>query len=410
MTRSTQSVGLLLFCLAESAYTQQPPFPPIQAGGVYVDPSGVVRTRKIQTEPAKQPTRGKNRDIPTAEVPLVQLFAEARKEIEESGRLSDPVRFVHGLIEIQSLRVDLERNEILLVGRSDTFHVPPAGVPHGRETGRPVLLIEDLVVALRTGGPERPMQAFGCSIDLPPDALARAQEAANRLIAKQNYNAGEIVRAMEDAIGQQDVRIFGLTANTPFAFACVEADVRLKRLALGLDSSPVKKVKSHLSLSKEKNAAYSRWWFVPDYGPILVSLDGNSFGLSGPRLKVLASDSPTDTSTPSTSAKKFVEMLNANMDQMCLAIPEFGRLCNLADMAVVSALISSDHLHEKVDWDLSWVINEFPVPEVAVPQHAEPLVNIVRRGSAIQVAVGGVEIDVTPVVETSNRKASGSSP
>lgn len=394
----------LLIIVVGGANAQLPPINPIPAGGVYVDPAGVVRTREVQAVGAKRAGHGKRHDASIIEVPLVALFAEARQQIDENGQLTDRVRFVHGLVEIQSVRLDREKKELWIVGRSDVFNVPPTGIPIGQETGRPVFLIEDIVVALRTAGPGRPMRPFGCSIDLPPDALPRAQEAANRLVAKQNYNPREIVRAMEEAIGQQDVRIFGSTANTPFSFACVEADVRLKRLSLGLDPSPVKKVKSHLSLSKEKAAVYSRWWFVPDYGPILVSPEGDQFALSGPRLKVLASDSPTQVSTPSASARKFAELMNANMDELCSAIPEFGRLRNLADIAVVSALISSDRLHEKVDWDASWVMNEFPVPEVPVPEHAEPLVNMMKKGSAVQVAVGGVQIDVTGVVEAENRK------
>lgn len=372
--------------------------PPV--GGVYVDPSGVVRSRVVAEGAAgARPSVRKGRTSPEqGEVPLVKLFAEARSEIDAAGRLSDRLAYLEGLVSIEAVRFDPESREIWLVGEQDEIATPREGWPAGRDSRRPAMWIGDLVVAFRTVGPGRPMQPFGCSIDMAPDGLPRAQKAAQELVDRGNYSAQDVVRAMEAAIGLQKVRVFGVASNTPFALACVEADVRLKRLSLGLDPSPVKRVKSHTSMSREHGGGYTRWWFVPDYGPIEVSEEGRRFGLSGPRLKLLASDSPTEISKPSASAQRFVTLVNQNIEELCEAVPEFGRLRNLADMAVAAALVASDRLHERVGWDLEWVATGFPVPEAPVPQEAEPLVNIVRKGSVVNVSAGGVQIDVGRVV------------
>lgn len=392
--------------LAESTASRaQIIIPPRPAGGVYVDPSGVVRSRIVQTAKARRASRAEAAASKAVEVPLVQLFQDARRELESTRSLSSRIRHLDGLVEIHSIRVDPAGKEIFLVGVQDEIGPSTDRAPLGRETNLSAMYIDDLVVALRTVGPGRAMQPFGCSIDMDPNGLGRAQSAANDLIRKQNYDAREIVRAMERAIGMQAVRVFGAAPNTPFAAACVEADVRLKRLALGLDPSPVKRVKSHLSMSREHGAAYTRWWFVPDYEPIGVSEDGLEFELSGRRLKLLASDSPTELSKPTASAQRFVELFNANMDELCNEIPEFSRLRHLADMAVAAALIASDRLDERVGWDLQWITNDFPVPEATVPEEAEPLVNMVRKGSVINVAAGGVQIDVGRIVR-GNRQSS----
>jgi hypothetical protein len=373
--------------------------PPPPVGGVYVDPSGVVRSRNVVEVAGAKPSGRKGRPAAgRGEVPLVKLFADARSEIESAGRLSDRLAFLEGLVSIEALRFDPDAREIWLVGVRDEILTPRTGMPVGRDSQRPAMWIGDLVVAFRTVGPGRPMQPFGCSIDMAPEGLLNAEQAAQELIAQGNYSAQDVVRAMESAIGLQKIRVFGVASNTPFAFACVEADVRLKRLSLGLDPSPVKRVKSHLSMSREHGGAYTRWWFVPDYGPIEVSEEGRRFGLTGPRLKLLASDSPTEFSKPTASAQRFVTLVNQNIAELCEAVPEFGRLRNLTDMAVAAALVSSDRLHERVGWDLAWVATGFPVPETPVPQEAEPLVNMVRKGSVVNVSAGGVQIDVGRVV------------
>ncbi len=49
----------------------------------------------------------------------------------------------------------------------------------------------------------------------------------------------------------------------------VEADLRMKRIALGKDPAGVRGVPSHLSLMRLGDASMTRWWFVPLYDPIV---------------------------------------------------------------------------------------------------------------------------------------------
>ena len=395
--RAAVIVSLIVSACPTLLLAQIVPRPP---AGIYIDAEGVLRSREVEVTPSKKrlPRKEANHKAEKT-VALRQIFERAKREQASGKPISLDARTFEGLLRVEKIIVDQQMKEIFLVGPTEALDVSDPAMPVGKESGRPALRMDDFVVALRMVGPGQRSRPLGCSIDLPGDVTARLTRAAEPLIATQNYQPNVIVQTMQNAIGTQTVRFFGLEPNTPFALVCLTADVGLKRLALGLDASPIKKIKSHLSLSKEREAAYNRWWFVAHYNPIGVSEDGKTYRLSGPRLRVLASDSPVVRSQASPAAQKFADMLNEHMEPLCEAIPSFADLQNVTDLAVVAALIAADGLDKKVDWDVQAGIADYVVPEVPIAKEVEPLVNFVQRSQAIQVATGGVQLDVSGVLE-----------
>lgn len=389
------SSHLIQFTPAAVGQIVIPPRPP---AGVYIDAEGVLRSRQVESTPSKRRPSKEGENKNEKSVGLRETLDRV-KRVQASGKpVLEQSRIIGGLLRVERITVDEEKKEIYLTGPVEDLDLSDPSRPVGKSSGRPALRLDDFVVALRKVGPGQKPRPLGCSIDLPADVNARLTRAAEPLIATQNYQPDVIVRTMQDAIGNQKVRFFGLESDTPFALVCLTADVGLKRLALGLDVSPIKKIKSHLSMAKEREAVYNRWWFVANYKPIGVSEDGNTYQLSGPRLKVLASDSPTERSDASPAAQKFADMLNEHMEPLCEQLPSFADLQNVTDLAVVAALIAADELHRKIDWDLTAEIADYVVPTVPPVMEVEPMVNFVQRSRAIQVSTGGVQLNVEGVV------------
>src|SRR6185503_3879301 len=76
------------------------------------------------------------------------------------------------------------------------------------------------------------------------------------------------------------------------------ADYRMKRLAMGLEKSPIAGLSSYIELLKAKRgkleSATPRWWLACNYEPLLRSEDGTAWELRGPGVKVQTEDDLVD--------------------------------------------------------------------------------------------------------------------
>jgi hypothetical protein len=262
------------------------------------------------------------------------------------------------------------------------------------------------VTAMRTVGSGPSLRTFGCSLDLPPNALSDMAQVAQRIGAVDRGNDRAAAKVLRNAIGPQLVRMIGVEPNNMLAFVCIEADYQLKRLSLGLDKSPVAAVKSHMALMRQGDSAYQRWWFVPSYEPIRESPEGNAYELRGPSLKIKSADKPEgNEESKSPAARKFAELVNQNFPALAAAIPSFGDLANISDLGVIAGLIARDELARKVGWDTTWLYDSagFPVPKVTTPKEVETLANYKHFGSTIAVSVGGVILNHEPAIRSDNR-------
>lgn len=396
----------LLLAQAAAAYDPQ---------GVHVDAKGVLRSRTVDADPRLaelwKNAAAHQKDGRLLYVSLPRLFAEARRAVEAGKPLPDDLRFLGGMTKLQYVFVYPAERDLVIAGPAEPFDAKDPFRPLGKITGRPVLHLEDLVVALRAFGPGRRPDRLGCDIEVTKEIQERVGNKAKAVgPTAQIIGFRKACDQIAEAGGPQPVKLFGLEPDSRFAFVCVEADYRLKQLALGLLPSPTAKVESYKSLiaGPEKLLRFSLESF-PD--ALTASRDGNAFELRGPSLKVNGGllgnpESKPEDMTP--SGRRFVQQCNENFDALRRHLLAWADLCSLNDLAVVAALVAEDRLAEKTGWDPAWALDPkgYPLPAIASPQAAATLCNVaVSGGSAIFVS-GGVWIK--PPTERSKDDAVGS--
>lgn len=358
------------------------------APGVVLDADGTVRRREADTrdEMANMRARAKaaadaakNEQLAFVSIPKTLAAAKAAKDAGKD--VPADLLYLGGLTQIKFLFVYPETNDLVVAGPAEPWVVVDKDHAFGKKTGRPVMRLDDLVVAIRTVRNVGP-GVFGCALDPDPNSVKAAEQAIAENATKSR---GERMKAMAAAIGPQKVRIFGTAADTRFAFACVAADYELKRYGLGLAQSPVPNIGNGVDNTR---SAANKFWFELKFEPILVSPDGLGYGLRGPRLGVKAGGFDFDPRGATEKAVAFAKRMDQNVEALAAAQPLFSDLQNLADLTVVAALIDRDRLANKVGWDNSWVYDDkaFPVERVGTPKNAATLVNY-TNGS---IASGGV--------------------
>lgn len=380
------------------------------APGVYVEPDGTVKRREVdeKNDLANMRLRAKlvadaAKDEKLAFVSLPKSFAIAKDAIAAGKPIPEEVRFLGGLTQISFVFVYGDEKDLVVAGPAEPFKTVPGddGYAVGMRTGRPVMRLEDFVVAMRVVQGARG-NAFGCRLDPDPAAPQRISDAMARMV---RASRAARVKAVQDATGPQKVSFFGaVPADTRFALTTVAADYELKRYGLGLARHTVAGMGNIVDNTRQ---AVNMIWFELAYQPILVSADGDAFGLRGPRLKVQAGSFNWDPKGATPKAYDFAKKMSDNLEALAATQPLISDLQNLADLSVVAALIQRDKLDRKVGWDTAWLTqssgdstSSFPVTKVVTPKNADALANY-TNGS---IAAGGVVLSPGQVLATPMEK------
>ncbi|MFM8986629.1 MAG: DUF1598 domain-containing protein, partial [Planctomycetia bacterium] len=245
-------------------------------GGISIDADGIIRSmeagavealakeRKAALADAMLPAKpGDLRKVSLARVVAAVADRAAKKEA-----LPVDLLLLGGLERVTHVFVDPEGHDIVLAGPADRPIVDAAGNFVAAGSGRPLLLLEDLIVALRSIEQAR-AGGIQCSIDPAPEGIARLQKflAGQKTIGPA---PDAVFRGMEEALGPQRVRVGGVPADSRFARVLVAADYHLKRIGMGLEPSGVKELPSYLALvpAGGKATALPRFWLEAAYDPI----------------------------------------------------------------------------------------------------------------------------------------------
>jgi hypothetical protein len=383
--------------------------------GVYIDPEGVLRARKVEDGRRLRELRAAARKEKAAAglvfVSLPRLLAEARACVEAGRPLPEEVRTLRGMVRLQYLFVFPAEKDLVIAGRAEPVVSDFPGRPVGRLSGRPVLQLDDLVVALRTCGPGRVQNAFGCTIELTAEVqrnLAAKWDELKGAVKDQPARRRELFGQLAKAGGLQPVEFFNLAPETRFAYVCLEADYLLKRHALGLDPSPVKEAPSHLSLMSSTKKFAHRFWFEARYEPVRVSADGTAYEIAGPSLQIRTRRKFSDDADDADpEAKKYAAAATEHLPKLAETLLPWADLSNLADLGLAAALIGADGLHEKAGWDPSWTLKDYPVAKVAVPTSAEVLVNYTTSSNLLLWGGGGVKLSMAEAARARRPDADG---
>ncbi|HEY4309237.1 MAG TPA: DUF1598 domain-containing protein, partial [Pirellulales bacterium] len=298
------TIGCAVLLSADASYGQQGLIPSTgffagAVGGISINADGVLAN-------AQQDNLHKLRDVrvkalaavpgdlaqPTElrKISLRGLMATIDDCRLKNRDLPDDVKYLAGLQRLRYVFVYPEQNDIVLAGFGEGWKVGESGEIVGANTGRAVLLLDDLLVALRSA-----MQAaqggISCSIDPTAEGLRRYQEAMKY---QQTIGADPqaTLRGIEQELGPQTITLTGVPATSHFARVLVAADYRMKRLAMNFDPPPINGLPSYLHMVKPglKGSAMPRWWLATNYEPLLTDADGLAWELRGPGVKAMTEE------------------------------------------------------------------------------------------------------------------------
>jgi hypothetical protein len=371
-------------------------------GGIAIDADGIVRN--LDQGALESLAAARRQSLAAANLPnepgglrkvsLARIVAA----VVAGPPLTADMLFLGGLERITHVFVDPDGHDIILAGPADRAVVDARGDIVGATSGRPLLQLEDFLVALRAIDAAR-AGGMECSIDPSPEGI----EALQRFLATQRVmgpDARAVFRGMEEALGPQSVRVGGVPADSRFARVLVAADYRMKRIGMGLEPSGLAELPSYLSMipAGGKATALPRFWLEAEYDPIGRDADELAWRLAGRRMKCVTEtdrmaqgglERGRGRSDP--AAQRWCTAMTTHYGKLAADNPVFAELENCVDLAVVAALIHGRQLADRAGLDLAPLRDEaaLPLPTYDVPATVPTVATGIRRGTTWVLAASG---------------------
>ena len=270
-------------------------------GGVSVDADGVVRDLTVEerTESLRQlraaasaPTGKLAEQAPLRMVSLAGLQTAIAQSIADQRPLTDEMLYLAGLQRVEYVFIYPERGDIVLAGPAQPWEVRDDASVVGKFSGRPVVRLEDLLVALRISEAAR-QEVISVSIDPTPEGTQRLRQLLSRIGTGVGFNPSVAEPAMKEALGPQVISLTTVPDSSRMARTLVAADYQMKRLAMKLDSAPVRGLPSYLDMVRDSGArrgVQPRWWMTCDYDSIAHSDDRLAWKITGSGIRALSED------------------------------------------------------------------------------------------------------------------------
>ncbi|HEX7449777.1 MAG TPA: DUF1598 domain-containing protein [Pirellulales bacterium] len=407
--------------------------------GILIDPQGLLsglevdeegRVRKVvHADPGARLTRQRlaaaknamNRDLakPNAlrKISLTRLEAAVRDAIDHNRKPSDEMRFLAGLTRIRYVFFYPDSGDIVIAGPAEGWFQDLAGHMIGMQSGRPILELQDLLVALRTYGPDKSEgPVIGCSIDPTKEGLARMQQFLRELGGVTPDDADYIVEGLHTSLGLQKVRVLGVPPDTHFAQVLVEADYRMKLIGIGLERPQVKGGFSSFVDRADPGTvsrnALQRWYFVPDYECVRISDDHLAIELVGDGVKLVGEDEVVQADGrrvgrggSSRASQAFTKSFTLKYPEIARKTPIYAQLRTMVEMAIAAAHIQREDFYGKADWPMETFGDEelLPVQTYRAPVEVDTVVTSVWKNHQLMTPVGGgVHIEPRTALEPSN--------
>ena len=371
-----------------------------------VDEVGKFRQLRMELKGAPQ---GLGEKTASRKVSLRRLDEAVRQCLDSGTPLPEEIVFLGGLQKIDYVLVYPDQKDIVLVGPAEGWKVDRKGNVVGQTTGRPVMLLDDLVVALRAATAPRPT-SLSCSIDPTPEGLQRVSAFAKTLHTMGDPQATGL--AIEERLGPQKITVGGVAETSHFARVMVAADYRMKRISMDLEPAPVANLPSFVQMTKASGSGMRnmlpRWWLAPNYEPLLRDEEGLSWQLRGASVKTMsendyltAEGTKQQTGRTDPVSARWAETFTARYDELSLVEPVFGELRNCMDLAIVAGLVAKENLLGKAQTSLPTLMNTsgMPTAQLPAPKQIASKAAVIHKGRKWIIAAGGVQINPWVVVE-----------
>lgn len=424
MFRLSTRPGLRTFAclLAIVAITVQPLYAGHQffrnnsVGGVKIDAEGVLSEpeadatlmyKREQAKAIKGAAGNMAGKTEMRKISLKKLEAAIDHAIKNNlGVLPEEITYLAGLQRIEFVFVYPEENDIVLAGPGENWKTDDRGNVVGVTTGRPVIHLDDLLIALRSAEAAR-TEGISCSID----PTEQGRKNLDALLRELKVFDASVPARIEQAMGPQQITLTGVDPTSHFARVLVAADYRMKRYGMNIEEAPVKGLLSFIDMSgKGGGNMMPRWWMACNYEGVGKSDDGLAWQLKGQGVKVMTEQDFIDngkvsgTGKKDAIAQKWADTFTAKYDELSTKDIVFGELRNLFDMCIISAIIDKEGLLEKASCQLPLLMNKdsmLMTDSWNPPKTVGTISSATKKGRQwVITASGGVQIESWQVAET----------
>lgn len=395
--------------------------------GVLISPEGVLHKTYV-ADPTGQLMRQRFEAARTSLPADVRMRSKLRKIslvrleqaiVKNNGVPTDEMKNLAGLLRLRYVFLYPEEKDIVIAGPAEGWLTDPAGRVRGMTTGRPVVPLQDLVVAMRAFAPgQKGQTVIGCSIDPTREGLAAMQQFLRGMGAYATpAQTQHIVSGLRASLGLQTISISGVSPKTNFARVLVEADYRMKLIGIGLEKPPVRLVSfvEKANPSQVSRNALFRWYFVPDYQCVRASEDNRAMELVGDGVKLIGEDELVSSSGQRAVAARgnpasqaFVTSFTQKYAQLAERSPVYAELRNVIDLSVAAAFMQQHDYYGKANWSMPFFGDEasYAVEVQPAPKQVESAVAAVWRGNRLTTPIGGgVHIEAAQALANENRLA-----
>lgn len=395
----------LSLALASTASAQQ-------VAGVEVTGDGVLRIRVFDTSGELERRRAKEavaklgadlaRPSKLRKISLNRLEAALADRLANGKAPTEEMQFLAGLTGITHVFYYPETKDIVVAGPAEGFMLDASGRPVGTATGRSILELQDLIVALRafpaTGGG---LDVISVSIDPTKEGLAKMQAFLSSIAGKVTpADAAAIAAGLKENLGLQTVSIRGVSPKTHFAQVLVEADYRMKLIGIGLETAPVN-IGSYVGRANPRDVARNamqRWYFVPNYECVKVSEDELAMELVGDGVKLVGADEMVTAEGArvaggggNKASEAFVSTFTKLYPKLAERAPVYAQLRNVINLSIAAAFIQKQDYYGQSGWKAEIFGREeaCPVETYETPKQVETAVNAIWKGSTLMTPIGG---------------------
>jgi hypothetical protein len=389
------------------------------AGGVYIDAGGVARQIKREEASSRlaeirfaSAARGASSSSATSTSPLrkvslPRLERELQLRLAAGQQPTEAMRCLAGLTKVELVLVYPETGDLVLAGPAEDWHADLEGRDVGRQSGRPVVQLDDLVVLWRTLAEGD--ATLSCSITPRQEALARTRSFLEES-SKRPLKPGQRdkwLAELRERMGQQDIEYRGIDPRSRVARVMFEADYRMKLVGMGLEDGTLG-VTSYLSSIEPSSSppplGVLRWWFAMNYKAVACTPDRGAYELRGQGVQVLSENEHltrlgqrVHTGQSEPLNQQFAHSFTEHFVELAKKYPVYAELQNVFDLALVCALARSEDLPAKVGWHTTCFgpRGEYQPAVGAPPRTVETVVNhrVLGKTTIVAGVSGGVRID-----------------
>lgn len=374
--------------------------------GVEVDAAGVLRVRHFDPRVAAARMQAARQALPAdlqRPSPLRKIsLNRLEAAVAAAEKPTEAMQAMAGLTRIEYVFFYPESSDVVIAGPAEPFVSDASGRVRGAATGRPVILLEDMVTALRAYSPgTRPTKVISVSIDPTEEGLQRLQQVL-RTVGQglRPSDAARLAATLKNNLGMQNVTIQGVPTSTHFAQVLVEADYRMKLIGIGLEQLPIR-MPSYVQRANPAQVASNameRWYFEPNYEGVKTSQDGLAMQLSQHGVKLVGANERVGADGQraaggrgNRASQAFCMDFTKNYDKIAEVAPVYAQMRNLIDAAIAAAYIQDQDFYGQANWTMDFFgdENQFAVEQHVSPVQVETAVNAVWKGSTLMTPLGG---------------------